>query len=46
MGRKVSNLDGSVTGVVTRVDVYADGILVQLDNGKQLPGDAGLRIES
>ncbi len=46
VGRKVSSLDGSVSGLVTRVDVTGGGISVLLDNGKRLSADSGLRIES
>lgn len=46
VGRKVSSLDGIVSGIVTRVDVTGEGISVLLDNGKRLSADAGLRIES
>lgn len=45
-GRKVSSLDGSVSGLVTRVDVSSDGISVLLDSGKRISADSGLRIES
>ncbi|MEQ1944693.1 flagellar hook assembly protein FlgD [Mesorhizobium sp. VNQ89] len=44
IGRTLTSQDGSITGKVTEVKLYADGIVAKLDNGKEVVVGAGVRI--
>ena len=37
LGRTVSSLDGSVSGIVVAVSISSDGLIATLDNGAKLP---------
>jgi len=44
IGRTLSSPDGSITGKVTEVKLYSDGIVAVLDNGKEVVVGAGVKI--
>ncbi len=44
IGRTLTSQDGAITGKVTEVKLYADGIVAKLDNGKEVVVGAGVRI--
>ncbi|HMN70963.1 MAG TPA: flagellar hook assembly protein FlgD [Rhodoblastus sp.] len=44
LGRKVSSLDGSVSGVVTAVTILNGGLVATLDNGAILPISSDVTI--
>ncbi len=44
IGRTVTSEDGKVTGVVTEVTLYNDGIVAKLDSGEKLVIGPGVKI--
>ncbi|MEZ5811893.1 MAG: flagellar hook assembly protein FlgD [Rhizobiaceae bacterium] len=44
IGRTVTSPDGSVTGTVTEVKVYDDGLIAVLDSGEQIVVGGGVTI--
>ncbi|MDF1610116.1 flagellar hook assembly protein FlgD [Hoeflea sp. YIM 152468] len=44
IGRTLTSGDGSVTGVVSEVKVYSDGLIAVLDNGEKVVVGAGVTI--
>ena len=44
IGRTVTSADGEVSGKVTEVRLYSDGVIAVLDNGKQVPMLPGVKI--
>ncbi len=42
----VTSMDGSVTGQIKEVHIYANGTVVKLDSGKELLLDAGVKISA
>ncbi|MEO9340685.1 flagellar hook assembly protein FlgD [Mesorhizobium sp. SB112] len=44
IGRQITSADKSITGVVTEVRVFSDGIIAVLDNGKELIVGPGVTI--
>jgi len=44
IGRTVTSADGNVSGVVTGVKLISGGAVALLDNGKEVPVGAGLKI--
>ena len=44
IGRTVTSADGEITGKVTEVRLYSDGVIAVLDNGKQVPMLPGVKI--
>lgn len=44
IGRTLTSADGSVTGAVSEVKVYSDGLIAVLDNGEKVVVGAGVTI--
>ena len=44
IGRTLTSDDGSITGKVSEVRLYSDGIVAVLDNGKEVVVGPGVRI--
>lgn len=44
IGRTVTSADGEISGKVTEVRLYSDGVIAVLDNGKQVPMLPGVKI--
>ena len=44
IGRTVTSEDGKITGVVTEVTLYNDGIVAKLDSGEKLVIGPGVKI--
>jgi flagellar basal-body rod modification protein FlgD len=44
IGRTLTSADGKITGKVTSLQVYSDGTLVVLDNGKKVLLEPGVKI--
>ena len=44
IGRTVTSADETVTGTVTEVKLYSDGIIAVLDNGKEVPMLPGVTV--
>lgn len=44
IGKYVSNFDGTVSGKVVSVQAFSDGAVAELDNGKVLMLEAGVKI--
>ena len=44
IGRTVTSEDGKVTGIVTEVTLYNDGIVAKLDSGEKLVIGPGVKI--
>ncbi|MBL8577515.1 MAG: flagellar hook assembly protein FlgD [Mesorhizobium sp.] len=44
IGRTVTSPDGAITGKVTEVKLYSDGIVAVLDNGKEVVVGTGVKI--
>ncbi|MEA3536041.1 flagellar hook assembly protein FlgD [Rhizobium sp. CC-YZS058] len=45
IGKTVTSDDGKITGKVTEVTLYSDGIIATLDNGKKLPIGPGVVVK-
>lgn len=46
IGKTVTSMDGSITGVIKEVHIYSNGTVVALDNGKELLLDSGVKISA
>ena len=44
IGRTVTSADGTITGTVTEVKLYSDGIMAVLDNGEEMPMVPGVTV--
>lgn len=44
IGRTVTSADGKITGKVSEVRLFSDGIIAVLDNGKEVPILPGVKI--
>lgn len=44
IGRTVTSADGTITGKVSEVRLYTDGIIAVLENGKEIPMLPGVKI--
>jgi flagellar basal-body rod modification protein FlgD len=44
IGRTVTSADGTITGKVSEVKLYSDGIIAILENGKEVPMLPGVKI--
>lgn len=45
IGRTVTSEDGKISGVVTEVTLYTDGIVAKLDSGKDLVIGPGVKVK-
>ncbi|PHR17348.1 MAG: flagellar basal body rod modification protein [Hoeflea sp.] len=44
IGRTLTSADGTISGVVSEVQVYSDGLIALLDSGEQVMVSAGVKI--
>ncbi|WP_340160947.1 flagellar hook assembly protein FlgD [uncultured Hoeflea sp.] len=44
IGRTLTSADGTISGVVSEVQVYSDGLIALLDSGEQVLVSAGVKI--
>lgn len=45
IGKTVTSADGEVTGVVTEVQLFSDGIVATLDSGKTIVIEPGVKVK-
>lgn len=45
IGKTVTSADGEITGVVTEVQLFSDGIVATLENGKKIVIEPGVKVK-